>query len=835
MNSINSTQFPGAGSGFYKNYCLTDPSIFDFYNNLLDGVNKKEWQNWTAYNLSVEQSFFNSRLNFQVVYDKQEYGDGSESNGAGSISVDLNANDYKTLPWAYGSVMRYNGSGTAGTNANAGRAYTSGGGSGGGGSLSTDRESFRVTVNGELRATDFLNKSLLSDILGRHVFTGLYSSDTFKQETRSWTRFALENDYPVNMCGVVPAGVGGTTRSVGWISYLSAPLFATTSASGLNLPAVQGIQSPSGPTMVQYYDSHWKYSLDPAAPGYVNPAAPWTNITLINGANTAGAQASTQSENPANYVGWTSKQFNILNADKGDIESLYTDASKIKQVNISQGLTWQAYLYDDMIVGTYGWRKDTQSLRSGTGLTNTDTGATATDFDINPAKADVSEGQSRSWGIVLHEPKSLRNKLPFGTNISLIYDEGTNVRVQNRYDFNGNSLPNAQGTTKDYGISISTLNDRLMLKVIWYKTMVKDANLSSTLSSESTLGNEAYWAYSLPGWGVGEVLQSIAGMAGDQRVNGSAYLWNWASMAGDNNPALSDVTSPAFLNHRLTILAKKSNAAFLANMPSQAWYDAYGYKINVALAKAGDYNNAVTGWSLTQNNAEIRSNGGRINGVAPVGTVDNESKGVEIELVGQVTKNWNVSINASKQQASQTALGASLGQFMAEQEAFYASDAGEQRLWWGGDITYRQQFESSIGAAYRFQAGTNGKMVPEMSPWRTNLVTNYSFSDGFLRGVNIGLGYRWQQGQILGYALNAAKDNLDVDAPYWGKSESDTDMWIGYSRKIGPKINWRIQLNVRSVGRSIGLVPLSVQPDGQPALYRIREGQTWTLVNTFTF
>ncbi|MFA5264049.1 MAG: TonB-dependent receptor plug domain-containing protein, partial [Opitutaceae bacterium] len=34
MNSINPTQFPGAGSGFYKNYCLTDPTIFDFYNNL---------------------------------------------------------------------------------------------------------------------------------------------------------------------------------------------------------------------------------------------------------------------------------------------------------------------------------------------------------------------------------------------------------------------------------------------------------------------------------------------------------------------------------------------------------------------------------------------------------------------------------------------------------------------------------------------------------------------------------------------------------------------------------------------------------------------------------
>jgi outer membrane receptor protein involved in Fe transport len=41
VNRDNPTEFPGASSGFYKNRQITDPTIFDFYNNLIDGPNKK--------------------------------------------------------------------------------------------------------------------------------------------------------------------------------------------------------------------------------------------------------------------------------------------------------------------------------------------------------------------------------------------------------------------------------------------------------------------------------------------------------------------------------------------------------------------------------------------------------------------------------------------------------------------------------------------------------------------------------------------------------------------------------------------------------------------------
>jgi len=126
-------------------------------------------------------------------------------------------------------------------------------------------------------------------------------------------------------------------------------------------------------------------------------------------------------------------------------------------------------------------------------------------------------------------------------------------------------------------------------------------------------------------------------------------------------------------------------------------------------------------------------------------------------------------------------------------------------------------------------------MVPEMSPWRANAVTNYTFKKGAFRGINVGGAYRWQQGEILGYGMLPDGSNLNVNQPYWGPSISNVDLWIGYGHKLTRDVNWHIQLNVRSVGQNPHLEPISAEPDGSWAQYRINEGQSWELSNTLTF
>ncbi|MFA5264005.1 MAG: TonB-dependent receptor plug domain-containing protein, partial [Opitutaceae bacterium] len=489
----------GASTGFYKDKCLLDPTIFDFFNNMLEGSNSRQWQGWDAFNLALEQTFLNNRVGFQVVYDHQNYNDGQVGIFNNAITVNMETNSTQA-PWPYStSVTKYNGSGTAGTNANAGRAYIAG--NAGGGSTRNTRETIRATGTGELRATDLLSRSWLTDLLGRHVFTGLYSKETYDQESRSWIPFAVDATWP-DIVGSGPAqgsgnGLSDRNRALGIISYISAPLFSTSSASGLYLKPATASYSPSGPVNIQYFDSHWKPSTNPTDATYVNPGAAWTNPVAAF-SSTDLVAASTQSENPANYVGWKTGTFNILNADNGDIDSLYNKGTKVQTITESKALTWQGFLWDDNLVGTFGWRTDTQKQRSATAPVNTSTGIAAMSYDLLPLDmaTGYSKGDSRSWGVVLHEPKSIRNKLPLGTNISLTYSVGNNTRVQNRYGFSGDPLPNAKGETKDYGFVINTLDDRLSLKVTWYKTTVMDANMNSN-PGVSIFGLNAYYLYSM--------------------------------------------------------------------------------------------------------------------------------------------------------------------------------------------------------------------------------------------------------------------------------------------------------------------------------------------------
>ena len=75
----------------------------------------------------------------------------------------------------------------------------------------------------------------------------------------------------------------------------------------------------------------------------------------------------------------------------------------------------------------------------------------------------------------------------------------------------------------------------------------------------------------------------------------------------------------------------------------------------------------------------------------------------------------------------------------------------------------------------------------------------------------------------------------DLNAPYKEKALWDFDAWVGYGRKINNKIFWRAQLNVSNIGVGNELIPVTVQPDGTPAAWRMRPSQQISLTNTFSF
>jgi len=864
-------RFPGAEKGYYKDQSLTDDTVFDFYNQLIDGDNKREHKEWDAVNLTLSQTFFGGRMGLEFVYDTQDYSQwrtGVTWNNP-YISIDINKNLMSQLP-SYTQVDDGEGNMVIDPNtysvpgftpsaeqpyANpmAGAAFISG-------SFASnnrddiERETYRYTGFAELRGSDFFDdESLMAYLIGTHTFTGLLSREEKSQTTTEWQPSAVEYEWAYENSNLgADTKLGESATGITPIIYLSGPLFDVNSASGLNLGPINTIYSPSGSYQVDYFDATWLPSSDPTNPTYVDPAAEWID--------TLGA-VSNQSENPANYVGRTTATVNFLNADEGDFNELVTGYG-IKETTVdSEGLVWQGKFLDGLIVPTYGWRRDVLKTYTYTASEDAETGV----VDTTPQETNLyltNEGQTRSWGLVAHMPSDWLNGISFLDGVSAYYNEGSNTRVEARYNFDGQPLDNANADSTDYGIVLDMFDRKLSIKLGKFKTKVKNANL---VGGTNMLGNNMYVLYNLEAWGTMDAMVYLWGEAGE--IPWQDWSWNWAYI-DDGNPdgeqawqdtdynedgvydEISKYTpgQDYYENHPSTIARREAIDAWITGM-SQTFFDNYDIPVDVANLQAayatykttGDISQLLTVAEAagvgpgTYTSGLSSQNGGMINGIVPNGTIDNTSEGYELEVNYRPVTNWNIQFNASKVDAYRENIGKPMLEFIDYQWSRMQGPAGDIRLWWGGDAPIRNNYSDNIMSAVAFQEESIGAQVPELRPYSASLITNYAFEENVLKGFNIGGGVRWQDAQILGFELKDDLSGLDVNKPIKGGSETHFDLWAGYEKAISDKINWRIQLNLRNVGESVGLTPVAVNPDHTVSYQRITEGTSWSISNTFSF
>ena len=230
---------------------------------------------------------------------------------------------------------------------------------------------------------------------------------------------------------------------------------------------------------------------------------------------------------------------------------------------------------------------------------------------------------------------------------------------------------------------------------------------------------------------------------------------------------------------------------------------------------------------------------------------DNVSKGMEYELYANPVRGLRLTMNASKSEAVRNNVGdLELNNLVTKINTLLnTTAAGNLRNGTGSTATTAlQNWNANFWASWLSVKGQEGNAVPELRKWRANLIANYSFSNGFLKGVNVGMGYRWQDRVIIGYKPNyfigttqttnaflATSAKFDLNNPYYGPSETNIDLWVGYRMKLTKKITYNVQLNVRNLGKSDSLIPVTVQPDGTVASWRIAPTQVWSITNTFEF
>jgi outer membrane receptor protein involved in Fe transport len=842
--------------GQYRNASLQDSTVFDFYNNLIDGPTKKEWENWNATNIDLSQTAFGDRLGVQLTYDRQKYrrgGEGLLGNPTLNIDILQNFQDYVVGPT--------NASNGNVANSNFGRPYVAGG-PGRGNSYESDRKYVRGSVFGELRAKDFVQSDFLGKLLGKHRFNGVYSGEKYFTENRSWQMTANSAAYAAFKLQGNPDGIQNLPPVA--VIYLGPSLASASSAAGANIPGILSNVTLQDGNIYQF-DSTWR------SPTGVSFSTPWnvpTNLQAIfNGSPvvnpTTGAvyPQLTEVSNPANYVGWNSNFTNtLLRYNDGADQSLVTAASKSLRQTKSYAGSWQGFLWNDAIVPTLGWRFDEVKSKNVSAQPVT---ANRGALTLNPSvyklpdtfpATQIFKDHSTAGGVVVHINKlfSGGDRDPLPINVSLSYNKSNNFQVTDlRRDIFGNSISNPTGATKDFGVLLSTKDGKYSFRATKYDTLYTGANTQLNNSGIYGAIRDALNWRNIKVYRMSAYAWNTAGQTGTTPFTGQRYLWDPNYIGANGRPVASGnlASGPAGSTLETQTQADtRRDASIKAINDMQVWLAAKGY------FSAWNYGVGPTTASALQTRGEYEANP-KLPDPASVYdyrtapllqgfqvTADTQSKGYEFELTANPLPNWRIAFNASQSEAVRTNVGGPvLDEMVAYLDTMMAGPGGDM-IMFNSDYSASNQLRFGYAGwrgQYTLLKLQENTAASELREWRYNVVTNYSFREGFLKGVGVGASYRWQDKVVVGYPVVPGTGGLasfDLTKPYYGPSEGAVDLWLSYERKINDRIGWRMQLNVRNVGDSDGIIPISVQPDGRTwASVRVKPTQEWFVTNSFTF
>jgi len=771
---------PGAGSGLWKAQSITDPRIFDFYNNLVEGPNKREFHDFNALSAALTQTFAQDKIGFEIAFDSQEASwgnDTSMANDGATLTVDIN----HTL---------LNGQ----ANPNVARPLVvMGGGSAGVYRETRTRDTIRVTGFGELDFREISGKdSTLGKLLGRNTFTLLASRQTDEDQNQKGPRWYLPGSFAPN---AGQGNIGQASRDNIVLAYVGDSLAGASDATGLKFKGLKKKVSPVATT--------------------INV---WNNQTNVFENIPMGIYDSD----------------NVRDADK-----TYTNGFKSRNEIESTAFIWQGYWFDGNLVPLVGIRKDSllHQGASAPGLAGVggavninDPAWTLPSGEVDPNNnprgltyQDVS-GTSKTYSLVAKLPQSMREKIG-GLGLSVFANQSENFKPESRRDIMGTALPAATGETKEYGFTVSAFEDKLSFKAVHFDTKVKNATMNGALAGFYLIGANEWWG----GNAIRAQINNSGWQAGNfgTATNGGIVTWQ------PDSTTVSAGT-PIFENDGVTYTQAALDQTRAAIEAAHAdWF------ANLAPS------NFQTAWEFVSTADGVNNRDGNYgpSGMALTGTT--RSKGWEFEVLANPVKGLDISFNASNTTAQRSELAAGYTGWILKRWEDLQGPMGDVRIWGGasGGETTRSKFRNETYGGYLFFNALQGADVPEINKWRFNLVSNYSFTEGALQGANIGGSYRWADAKVIGYYSESQQDPIsggpidvaDLDRPLKGEAESAFDLWLGYGRKLGERVTWRIQLNVRNLFASDDLIPTTTQPDGSIATYRIPEPRTYSLTNTFSF
>lgn len=742
----------------FKDIVMQDPKVFDYNNYFYPGRSQYSNQDFKAYNVSLEQNFFNNQLGFQFAYDYQEK-DAVRSFPFGRF------NYYKI----YIDTGLYLTNGEP--NPNVGRPMLAG---------RLDPEDFFYDERDSLRLTsyytrDFSNNEGWSRWLGHHTFTGLLNRWSNDKRQGSYglvpddshdpdQRFVL-NNFPLGAANAIPA------------------LVAYVGDSLLNV---------SSPEEARFYNDYLNVQLPVAGVEYPNYYY----------------DAFTQS---LNYS--TIKYQEVL---YGFPEAFYQEVD-------SQGITWQGKFLQDHLIVTYGWRKDDSSMWQTESTTFRDSnllfdpavfeegwlrkdGSVGLKSDADPVLSEA--GETKTTQLVLHIPHRWLGWSD-GTisSLSFHYADSENFNPATlRRDVLNRVIDNPSGRTKEHGFTIGLFDEKVVARMTWYETTVENINNANIQGQ--------LWQFRWPL----QMAQTWMRAKNESLQPGGLSFEDMAWVG--TNEVGPDAEGAVYDPSRLGSFTSFDEVI-------NAILDAWGPDLSAA------YEVEIIGTPGAQdilfNDPTGRSS-----------VAKSIADGFEIEIVINPTKNWRIALNGSK---TESKFGEGL-KVVGPAIEMITQNLKDANLWDItsapsniGDVTIGKRYNDSMGIAYFTALAQENTVSSELRKWRFNLITNYNFSDGFLKGLGVGGALRWMDKVAIGYPL--FRNELDIlvpqiEKPFYGDDRLKGDIWFSYESKIF-KHRVKYQLNFQNYLGDDGPIPVVKNPDGKLAIIRTAEEKRVFLTATIQF
>ena len=469
----------------------------------------------------------------------------------------------------------------------------------------------------------------------------------------------------------------------------------------------------------------------------------------------------------------------------------------------SEALAAQSHWLDGHLVSLFAWRTDSEEAfqRLQWDQTFPDPNDPSVlsrwteEGEFNPdlnflegSPASTAEQSTFTWSLVGYFPEDLLFELPFGADLSAHYYEAESFQpagVSN--NILNQPLASPTGTTEEYGFTIELFDHRLSARFNWYETV--NANGRSG--------------------GVGGIV-------------GTPINWLATVMeAEDFDMPIEDTDGPmgGYNNY------DDWYAEIIGLIPSDL-QSVYNVRVQENVQPDGSI----------LHTAEHDTPDGLND------TTDLVATGFELDITGQLTDNWSISLNLAEQETviSNTGPVAFPYAFEIEENLHNTGLPGlATQPFRGSPFTFAQGY-ANVMAGVRGILAKDGTVSQEQRKYRVNLITRYDFHEGMLKGFSLGGAIRYQDKIAAGYPLfldDQGNQIPDIANPFFGPDETNGDLFVRYSRPImNDKINWILQLNIRNLYRSNDDdIPVTINPDGRTALIRIPNEQLVFLTNTFRF